>query len=95
MASRTRLTSPAAAAPTLSRAPVVPISDAAYTNPRQSAVIRAIRASGELGATRKTRSRPQASEASSQSPASSGGRSGVISPAPPAAARSRAKAATP
>ena len=38
----------------------------------------------ELGATRKTRSRPCSSLAAIQSPASSGIRSGVISPAPPA-----------
>ena len=51
-----------------------------------------MRSSVELGATRKTRSRPVASLASIHGPASSGMRSGVMSPAPPAAARSRAKA---
>ena len=50
----------------------------------------AIRASVEEGETRKIRSRPHASETASHSAASSGVRSGVIAPAPPAAARSRA-----
>ena len=59
------------------------------------AAVEAIRSSVDDGATRKTRSRPCAVEAASHSSASSGMRSGVIMPRPPAAARSRANASTP
>ena len=59
------------------------------------AAVETMRASVEDGATRKTRSSPCASLAASQSPASSGIRSGVIAPDPPAAARSAAKRSTP
>ena len=52
----------------------------------------ASRSSVEDGETRKIRSSPCASETLNQSSASSGVRSGVMAPAPPAAARSRAKA---
>jgi hypothetical protein len=69
--------------------------EAAYTKPREAVAVEASRSGVELGATRKTRSSPCASAATSQSAASSGIRSGVIRPAPPAAARSRAKASTP
>ena len=62
---------------------------------RQAASVLAIRASLDDGATRKTRSRAYWSEAVNQAPASSGVRSGVIAPEPPAAARSRAKASGP
>ena len=57
--------------------------------------IELITSGDELGATRKTGSRPCSAAASSHGPASSGVRSGVISPLPPAPARSRANAATP
>ena len=57
--------------------------------------MRAIRSSVEDGDTRKMRSSSWASEAAIQASASSGVRSGVIAPDPPAAARSRAKASGP
>ena len=49
----------------------------------------------ESGETRKMRSSPWRSEASIHSPASSGIRSGVMRPAPPAFSKSRAKRSTP
>ena len=69
------------------------INSACGLAPLQAASVAAIRASVEDGATRKTRSRSWLSAAASHSPASSGIRSGVISPAPPAAARSRGERA--
>src|SRR5580765_525066 len=90
-----RSTSSLAPPPTAVRAPVTPIVEAAYTKPRQLLVTHASRSSVELGATRKTRSRPVRSLAAIQSPASSGTRSGVIRPAPPAAANRSAKVSTP
>ena len=91
---RIRATSAAAPAPT-----VVPGAGDAHRRGRvdEAAAGRARSARSARrwsdGATRKTRSRPCASAAAIQSaPASSGMRSGVISPAPPAAARSRANA---
>ena len=92
---RTRATSAGATADVCSRAPVTPMTLDAYTKPRHTAAVAAIRASVDEGATRNTRSSPCSSDAASHSSASSGIRSGVISPAPPAAARSRAKAGTP
>lgn len=77
------------------RSPVTPIVEAAYTKPREAATVLARRSGVELGATRNTRSSPCASDAAIHSAASSGMRSGVIMPAPPAAARSRAYASTP
>ncbi len=56
--SRTLATSPAAWSLTAARVPVMPISDAAYTKPRQRAVTVSTRDRVELGATRNTRSRP-------------------------------------
>ena len=53
------------------------------------------RSSLESGDTRKIRSSPCRCEASIHSPASSGIRSGVMMPAPPAFARSRANRSTP
>ena len=94
-AARVRATSRSAASLTVVRVPVTPIVEAAYTKPRQAAVVERSRASVEDGATRKTRSRSCSSEAASHSPASSGIRSGVIAPAPPAAARSAANRSTP
>src|SRR5450631_324647 len=64
-------------------------------NPRQNRAVMARRASVLLGATRKMRSRPCASLAATQGSASSGNRSGVMSPQPPAAAKSVAKRSTP
>ncbi len=95
VASRVRSTSFRAVAATLSRVPVTPISDAAYTNPREASQVSLRRRSVEEGATRKIRSRPAASLALIQGPASSGIRSGVITPDPPAAAMSAANASTP
>lgn len=94
-AARVSATSCSARSPTVARSPVTPIVDAAYTKPREASDVDASRAGDELGATRKTLSRSKASAAAIHSPASSGTRSGVMSPAPPAAARSRAKASTP
>ena len=69
--------------------------DAAYRKPRVAAAVSAIRSADDDGATRKIGSRPLACAAASHGPASSTIRSGVITPEPPAAARSRAKASTP
>ena len=90
-----RETSALARSSRLARSPVTPIVEAAYTKPRDAAAVRRRRSSREEGATRKTRSRFRASEASIQADASSGMRSGVMRPAPPASARSPAKASTP
>src|SRR5690606_27900155 len=95
MIARVRSTRRGAPVSTAERVPVTPITDAAYTNPRHTPVIFSMRSSVELSATRNTRSRSWASDASSHAPPSSGVRSGVISPAPPAEARSRANASTP
>ena len=84
-----------AAAPTDERTPVTPMTAAAYTNPRHASVTRDKRSGVELGATRNTRSRPVRSLAATQSAASSGMRSGVMSPAPPASRSSSAKRSTP
>src|SRR4051812_18818873 len=54
-----------------------------------------MRSSLDEGATRKIGSTPAASTAASQGPASSGMRSGVITPAPPAAAKSVANLSAP
>jgi hypothetical protein len=67
--------------------------------PRQCSAVYRSRASLEDGATRKTRDSPVASLAPSQSdggvPASSGVRSGVMTPAPPASTMASAKRRTP
>ena len=63
--------------------------------PRVTSATLAIRASVEDGATRKTGSMPAAVTAASHGPASSGVRSGVMTPAPPAAAIASAKGTTP
>ncbi|CAH0326879.1 hypothetical protein SRABI128_05622 [Microbacterium sp. Bi128] len=54
-----------------------------------------MRSGEDEGATRNTRSRPYLSEAAIHSAASSGMRSGVMSPAPPASARRRENSSTP
>ena len=64
-------------------------------NPRLTDATRAIRSAVDEGATRKIGSTFAAPTASSHPAASSGMRSGVMTPEPPAAAKSRAKASTP
>ena len=64
-------------------------------NPLPTDATRAMRSGVEDGATRNTGSTFAAPTASSHPAASSGMRSGVITPEPPAAAKSRANASTP
>src|SRR4029077_13098118 len=91
----TRRTSSGAATDTASRAPVTPIVEAAYTNPRDARTVSANRSGVDDGATKKIRSKSRASDTANRSSASSGIKSGVIIPSPPAEARSRANASTP
>lgn len=80
---RVRSTRSCAWAPTDSRVPVTPISEAAYTKPLPAAVISASRASLLLGATTKTVASPCFCACSLHSADSCTGRSGRMHPAPP------------
>ena len=94
-AARARATTSSAAEDTLSRAPVTPITDTAYTKPDDACTVMSMRSRVVDGATRKIRSSPCSSEAANHSPASSGIRSGVMIPAPPASLSRRANSSTP
>ena len=95
VSARDLATSSGAAELTCVRAPVTPMVEAAYRNPEVTEATVVMRTSVEDGATRKIRSSPLAVVAAIQGPASSGVRSGVITPWPPAAARRSAKRSTP
>ena len=73
---------PTSSAGSSARSPVTPVLETQYTNPRDISPTLASRSGVDVGAARKTVSMP--SDAASQGPAMSGGRSGTMTPPMPA-----------